>query len=722
MKRLLAIVLFCVLVPFAYGETLSYEFGTYIGEVVDGRPNGYGTFSYSKGEYEGDKYVGKHKNGLRHGHGTYTFASGSKYIGEFKDDLKHGHGTYIYADGDKYIGEYKNGKRNGHGTYTFASGAKYVGEYKDGQYHGYGTYIYADGAKYVGEYKNGKKSGQGTLTFGKGEFEGDKYVGEFKNGKKNGRGTYTFASGAKYVGEYENGQSHGQGTYFFANGNMYVGEYKDGEQWNGVRYLASGKIWGTVSGGKPCEGCKPDSTQPAVAPDLSTLTVRSNPSHADTYIDNSYKGKTELEIELPPGYYSVRVEKSGYESFRQRIQLKQDMDLWASLTKDGAEPSLGSLELIGTGTGFVVNKDYVVTAEHVLEDCTAISIRHGHKEIDAKTVARDAANDLGLIRLSQPIRDTAKLRGGRPARKGERVSNYGYPLFGQLADSATITQGNINNLSGLGNDSRFIQFDAPSQPGNSGGPVLDSSGNVVGVASHILSKKYADRTGHIAQSVNFAVKSYLVEGFLSSNNVSFEKAESTEELKLPDIAEKAEKFTVLVECWGWNGERGERSTDTKDEYKNRPITVPTNATATVENKYGKYIHYYDPSKWTIAKNKSNDEAEFELSHRSGDGYAMFIFERIQVPLMNLTTIALENFQEFDSEAYIEEENRIIVNGEELVTTTMKGTYQGIDIVYYGYYLSGKWGALQAITFTGESLFDEYRDDFTEFLNGLVITD
>ncbi len=78
---------------------------------------------------------------------------------------------------------------------------------------------------------------------------------------------------------------------------------------------------------------------------------------------------------------------------------------------------------------------------------------------------------------------------------------------------------------------------------------MDSSGNVVGVVSRELSKKYADQSGHIAQNVNFAVKSYLVEGFLSSNNVSFEKAASTEELKLPNIAEKAEAFTVLVGCW-----------------------------------------------------------------------------------------------------------------------------------------------------------------------------
>jgi V8-like Glu-specific endopeptidase len=97
-------------------------------------------------------------------------------------------------------------------------------------------------------------------------------------------------------------------------------------------------------------------------------------------------------------------------------------------------------------------------------------------------------------------------------------------------------------LAGLKNDPSRFQYDAPTQFGNSGGPLLDFSGNIVGV---IVSGLDDAKT----QTINFAVKSYLVEGFLSSNNVSFEKAESTEELKLPDIAEKAERFTVLVGCW-----------------------------------------------------------------------------------------------------------------------------------------------------------------------------
>ena len=82
-----------------------------------------------------------------------------------------------------------------------------------------------------------------------------------------------------------------------------------------------------------------------------------------------------------------------------------------------------------------------------------------------------------------------------------------------------------------------------------GGPILDLSGNVVGIVSSGLSKKYADATGHIAQNVNFVVKSYLADGILSANGVNSERAKSVEELRTTDIAEKVESFTVLVGWW-----------------------------------------------------------------------------------------------------------------------------------------------------------------------------
>ena len=127
MKRLIAIVLFCVLVPCAYGETINYNGGDkYVGEVSDGVPHGHGTYIFSNGE----KYIGEFKNQLKHGYGTYTFANGEKYIGEWKDDLFNGQGTHIWTSGEKYIGEYKDGNQwngvfyNADGTVrgTFSNG------------------------------------------------------------------------------------------------------------------------------------------------------------------------------------------------------------------------------------------------------------------------------------------------------------------------------------------------------------------------------------------------------------------------------------------------------------------------------------------------------------------------------------------------------------------------------------------------------------------------
>ena len=396
------------------------------------------------------------------------------------------------------------------GAFKYADGSESVGEWKGDKLHGFGTYLEPNGNKYVGEFRNNKFHGHGTYTFGAGEWEGAKYVGEWKDGERHGHGTYTFGAGEfegdKYVGEYKDGTKQGHGTYTWADGDVYVGEWKDDNPWEGIEYSASGKVQGTYSNGEPCTGCEPTARQLALVREI-------DPSH-------------------------IVGSDQWCASYPSSVACKE--------TATGSE---SNLRLSGTGTGFVVNPDYVVTADHVLEGCNEVAIVHAHQKTATQTVARDRSNDLGLLRLDKTFLHTAKLRGGRSIRLGERVSNYGYPLFGDISTSATITEGNINNLSGLGNDSTVMQFDAPTQPGNSGGPVLDSSGNVVGVAIYILSKEYADATGHIAQNVNFAVKSTIVENFLQSNNVPFERAGPTEKFDLPDLAEKAETFTVLVECW-----------------------------------------------------------------------------------------------------------------------------------------------------------------------------
>ena len=236
------------------------------------------------------------------------------------------------------------------------------------------------------------------------------------------------------------------------------------------------------------------------------------------------------------------------EAFKTMKEAKQAV----SASGGGSGSSSASapdLKLVYSGTGFVVENNYVVTAHHVIDGCDSIVVRHKHTDYETVIAATDPKNDLGLLKLAQPIGANAALRTGKPLRLGEFVAVYGYPLAGLLSKSASVTQGNVNSLAGIGNDSGTIQYDAASQPGNSGGPLLDSAGNVVGMINAGLNKRYTDLTGHIPQNVNFAIKSYLVEGFLASNGVSYQQAESTEVYDLVELAPQAEQFTVFVGCW-----------------------------------------------------------------------------------------------------------------------------------------------------------------------------
>ena len=132
--------------------------------------------------------------------------------------------------------------------------------------------------------------------------------------------------------------------------------------------------------------------------------------------------------------------------------------------------------------------------------------------------ARDEASDLALLDGSVGGA-VAAFRQGRGIRPGADAIIIGYPLRGALASGAPAIAGNASALTGSGDDRRPIQITAPVQPGNSGGPVLESSGNAVGVVvSKLDAIAMAPATGDIPQNVNFA-------------------------------ASAARAFAVLVECW-----------------------------------------------------------------------------------------------------------------------------------------------------------------------------
>ncbi len=196
-----------------------------------------------------------------------------------------------------------------------------------------------------------------------------------------------------------------------------------------------------------------------------------------------------------------------------------------------------------TGSGFRVARGFVVTNHHVIEGCSRLRVNG----VEAQVRAIDARSDLALLNTNL-AGFNASLRSQR-ASVGEPVAVAGYPLRGLLS-GFNLTTGNLSSLSGIGGDTSLLQITAPVQPGNSGGPVLDSSGNLIGVVvSKLDGVKAIKITGDIPQNVNFAINANTLRSFLDSNTIVYDMASSEKILLTTTIAEKAKGFTVLVECW-----------------------------------------------------------------------------------------------------------------------------------------------------------------------------
>lgn len=136
-------------------------------------------------------------------------------------------------------------------------------------------------------------------------------------------------------------------------------------------------------------------------------------------------------------------------------------------------------------------------------------------------MAREDSSDLASLQApAETTHAVAKSRQGRGIRPAASAVVVGYPLRGLLASEANVSTGAVSALAGPGDDRRLIQITAPVQPGNSGGPVLDAAGNVVGVVVAKLDAiKIARSTGDIPQNVNFAVSAGTARAFLDAEGV-----------------------------------------------------------------------------------------------------------------------------------------------------------------------------------------------------------
>jgi|TARA_B100000315_G_scaffold242833_1_gene265501 S1-C subfamily serine protease len=207
------------------------------------------------------------------------------------------------------------------------------------------------------------------------------------------------------------------------------------------------------------------------------------------------------------------------------------------------------LIIIGSGSGFFVSSQgHIASNAHVIGVCQKVKVYEKNgEEIFLDILATDMENDIGLVKGQFKNNQYLDIKVDG-AELGEDIVAFGYPLVDKLSDSVKLTKGIVSSLSGPYNNIALIQIDAALQPGNSGGPVLNMSGQVVGIASSGLAKlKMAKEQQVLPENVNFAVAAPTIATFLKANKINVSSG-SSKIYSTKELAKIGEPATVQLLC------------------------------------------------------------------------------------------------------------------------------------------------------------------------------
>lgn len=201
-----------------------------------------------------------------------------------------------------------------------------------------------------------------------------------------------------------------------------------------------------------------------------------------------------------------------------------------------------------SGTGFALNNNYIVTNYHVIDGARTITVQCTNGDFNtkyrARVVATDKINDLAILKV-----DDAQLAPyGLPyavktttSDVGEDVFVLGYPLTSTMGDELKLTTGIVSSKTGFQGNVSIYQISAPIQPGNSGGPLFDGDGNIIG----IVSSKHND-----AENVGYAIKASYLRNLMESS-LSEDILPQTNRIadyKLSDKVKAVRNFVYYITC------------------------------------------------------------------------------------------------------------------------------------------------------------------------------
>jgi S1-C subfamily serine protease len=216
-------------------------------------------------------------------------------------------------------------------------------------------------------------------------------------------------------------------------------------------------------------------------------------------------------------------------------------------------------QVVSGGTGFLFSsRDYIITNYHVVKGASSIQVKFpGGERIEASVQAKDSQNDIAVLKLSQspstPIPDL-KFGDSSKVRPGDKVFTIGYPASSILGKNQKITDGIISSVTGIEDDPTMFQITVPIQPGNSGGPLFNERGEVIGITTASLSLNAIQSLGAVPQNINYAIKSSFVNNLLTTipktllSNRGIVVVPNKPGNSLSDFFERVSNNIVLIEA------------------------------------------------------------------------------------------------------------------------------------------------------------------------------
>ncbi len=202
-----------------------------------------------------------------------------------------------------------------------------------------------------------------------------------------------------------------------------------------------------------------------------------------------------------------------------------------------------------TGTGFSISSSYLATNYHVVEGAKIITIVDKQDEAvrryRAQIVAYDEKNDLAILKIiDSKFEGTGTIPyafNTSPSEIGEEVFVLGFPMTETMGEEIKLTTGVISSTKGYQDNNALYQISTPTQPGNSGGPLFDSKGDIIGV----VCAKHKD-----AENAGYAVKMLYLDNLIKSYNlpITLSKKSKIHSKSLPRKVKKVKRFVYKIEC------------------------------------------------------------------------------------------------------------------------------------------------------------------------------